>query len=467
MLRPYLPSIPETITVHLGSPSSPAQNVTTDFASYIKNVASSEIYPTWDEAALRANILAQISFALNRVYTGYYRIRGYDFDITNDISRDQSYVYGRDVFENVSRIVDEIFNSYIRRQGTVEPLFAVYCDGVEVTCNGLTQWGSQQLAEQGYSTMDILRYYYGDDIELVTDVPVGGSGLPEPLTVLQPGSAGPNVQLLQVRLNRIAQDYPAIPKIYPTDGVFGPDTERAVRAFQETFNLSPDGIVGNATWYRVSAIYNAVKRLNELTSEGLRAEEIATQYPISLGPGSTGNNVRVLQYYLSYVAQFMNTGPSVEIDGTYGPATERAVRAYQQAYGLPVDGIVGELTWDSLYRTYLGMVESIPLIYEEGAVVPFPGIILKVGSEGDDVRLLQNYLNYIARTYTNIPTVNVTGYFGTATANAVEAFVREFGLPVSPTSVNSTLWKAITDVYQDLYFGNRASEGQYPGYTVS
>lgn len=463
----FLPSIPETVTVHLGSPSSNAQNVTTDFASYIKNVASSEIYPTWDEEALRANILAQISFALNRIYTQYYRNRGYSFDITNDTSIDQAYVYGRDIFENVSRIVDEIFNSYIRRTGTVEPLYALYCDGVRVSCGGLSQWGAQSLAQQGLSAMEILRRYYGDDIELVTDVPVGGSGVPAPRVPLRSGSSGPAVQLLQIRLNRISQDYPAIPKIYPTNGVFGPDTERAVKAFQQTFNLSDDGIVGNATWYRVSAIYNAVKRLNELTSEGLGVEEVSTRYPISLGPGSEGSNVRILQYYLNYVAQFLDAVPPVSIDGSYGPATERAVRAFQQAYGLTADGIVGEATWDALYRAYLGFVAEIPLIYREGVVLPFPGTILTVGSEGEAVRLLQSYLNYIARTYTDIPTVNVTGYYGAATSAAVEAFVREFGLSLPDTSVNSALWQAIGDVYQDLYFGNRASEGQYPGYTVN
>ena len=464
---PDTPIIPQYITVHLGPPTSNAENVTVSFADYIKNVASSEIFPTWDEAAIRANILAQISYTLNRVYTEYYPSRGYNFDITNDISIDQSFVYGRDIFQNISQIVDEIFNSYLRRRGTVEPLFAVYCDGIEVSCDGLSQWGSQNLAEQGLSYVDILRRYYGDDIEIVSNAPIGGNTPSAPLVPLRQGSSGPDVQLLQIRLNRIATDYPAIPKIYPTDGIFGAETEEAVRAFQRIFNLTEDGIVGNATWYRINAIWTAVKRLSDLASEGLRIEEITSDFPPALGLGDSGNQVRVLQYYLSYVAQFIDTIPTIAIDGSFGPSTERAVRAFQRTYGLREDGIVGELTWDALYNAYRGFVASVPLVYQEGQTLPFPGVILKVGSEGEDVRVLQNYLNYIAKTYTGIPTVNVTGFFGNATANAVNAFTREFGLDVNPSTVNSVVWNAITDVYEDLYLGGSAAEGQFPGYTVS
>ena len=463
---PEIPTIPEYITVHLGPPASNAENVTVSFADYIKNVASSEIYPTWDEDAIRANVLAQISYTLNRVYTEYYRSRGYPFDITNDISIDQSFVYGRDIFQNVSSIVDEIFNSYLRRRGTVEPLFAVYCDGVEVNCDGLSQWGSQSLAEQGLSYVEILRRYYGSDIEIVSNAPVGGNTPSAPLVPLRRGSSGPDVQLLQIRLNRIATDYPAIPKIYPTDGIFGPETENAVRTFQRTFQLTEDGIVGNGTWYRVNAIFNAVKRLNDLASEGLRIEEITSEFPQTLRTGDSGNSVRVLQYYLAYVAQFIDTVPTVAIDGSFGPSTEAAVRAFQRTYGLTEDGVVGELTWDALYNAYLGFVASIPLVYQEGVTLPFPGIILKVGSEGEDVRVLQNYLNYIGRTYPSIPTVSVTGFFGTATAAAVNAFTEQFGITANPSTVNSVVWDAITDVYEDLFVGGQAAEGQFPGYTI-
>ena len=465
---PDIPTIPSKVTVHLGAPSASAPNITLSFADYIKNVASSEVFPTWDEDALRANIWAQISFTLNRIYTEYYRSRGYDFDITNDISIDQSFVNGRDVFENISRLVDEQFNSYIRREGNIEPLFAVYCDGVEVKCGGLEQWGSQTLAQQGLSAEEILKRYYGNDIEIVRNVPIEGISGSAPAVPLREGSSGPNVQIAQIRLNRIATDFPAIPKIYPPDGIFGPETTAAVKAFQEAFSMTADGIIGPATWYRIQAIFNSVKRLNELTSEGLTVADISTQFPRALGAGDSGNEVRALQYFLAYIAQYVNSVPPLTIDGSFGPSTEAAVRGFQRTYGINEDGVVGEVTWDRIYNVYLGLVANLPASFTEGQVLPFPGTILRIGSEGEDVRVLQNYLNYIAKTYPEIPTVTPTGYFGTATANATNAFASLFGIEGTlPSTVGAVMWDAIADVYQDLYVGSMASEGQFPGYSVS
>lgn len=266
---PTLPYIPETITVHLGPPDQPAQNVTVPFADYIKNVASSEIYPTWPESAIRANIYAQISYALNRIYTEYYRSRGYDFDITNTTQYDQSFTYGRDIFENISQIVDQIFDSYISRQGQVEPLFAQYCDGIQLQCEGLSQWGTVTLAEEGLTPYEILQHYYGDNIDILMDVPVGEIEVSVPPYPLQRGSIGDDVRQLQIRLNRISANYPAIPKISPVDGDFGIETEEAVKEFQRIFNLTPDGIVGRSTWYSILRIYNQRQTLvQELNSEG-------------------------------------------------------------------------------------------------------------------------------------------------------------------------------------------------------
>ena len=295
---PNLPTIPEYITVHLGAPDSPAQNITVPFTEYIANAASSEIYPTWPESAIRANIYAQTSFALNRIYTEFYRSRGYDFDITNSTAYDQSFVRGRNIFENIERIVDEIFNSYIRRRGNIEPLFAAYCDGVEVQCNGLSQWGSVSLAEEGYTPYEILQYYYGNDIDIISNAVVEGSSVSAPQFPLSVGTSGDRVRILQLRLNRISDNYPSIPKVATIDGIFAEDTEAAVVRFQEIFGLSPDGIVGNSTWYAVNRIYNAVKRLNELDSEGIRLEEVTKQYPGALSFGSRGLGVRNLQYFL-------------------------------------------------------------------------------------------------------------------------------------------------------------------------
>ncbi len=463
---PNVPTIPETVTVHLGRPDQAAPNVTVTFPDYIKNVASSEIYPTWPDEAIRANVLAEISFALNRVYTEYYRNQGYDFDITSSTGADQSFVYGREVFGNVSEIVDEIFNSYIRRRGFVEPLFAVYCDGVTVVCDGLSQWGTVSLAKDGLSAMEILKTYFGSDIELVTNVPVGATGSAPPVP-LRDGSAGPYVETLQTRLNRISANYPLIPKIYPANGFFGQTTENAVKAFQSAFDLTPDGIVGPATWYRIQNVYVGVKRLSDLNSEGLTFEEITTSLPETLSRGDTGELVFNVQYYLSYIGEFIDSIPVIGIDGNYGILTENAVKAFQETYGLPVTGVIDAVTWYYMYNVYSGIIENIPLIYTEGVTVPFPGVVLQIGSDGNAVRLLQNYLNYIAGSFSDIPEVPVTGYYGTQTENAVTRFQNLFGIAGDRGVVTGLTWKAITDIYDDLYFGRIAAEGQYPGYDLS
>ncbi len=348
------PYVPENITVHLGSPSSNAANVTVSFSDYVKNVASSEIYPTWDDNALRANILAIVSYALNRVYTEFYRSRGYDFDITNNTAYDQAFVNGRNFFDNVSQIVDELFNDYLRRPGFVEPLAAKFCNGTTVTCEGLSQWGSQNLAQQGYSFEQILRSYYGN-VEIVPNAPVRGIRSSYPGTPLRQGSTGPSVVVVQTSLNRIAQDYPAIPKISVVDGIFGSRTENSVRTFQQIFDLTPDGIVGPATWYRIVRLYTAVTRLSELRSQGQQFYAINWSPPTALQIGSTGDKVKFLQYMLSILAAFIPSIPSVEVDGIYGPTTRTAVLAFQRRYNLPETGTVGETTWDTLYDQYSGI----------------------------------------------------------------------------------------------------------------
>lgn len=348
------PYIPEFITVHLGAPSSNAANVTVPFADYVKNVASSEIYPTWDESALRANILAIVSYALNRVYTEYYRSRGYDFEITNVTEFDQAFVSGRSYFENISRLVDELFNDYLRRPGFVEPLAAKFCNGTTVTCQGLSQWGSQNLAQQGYSYDQILRSYYGN-VEVVTNAPIQGITSSYPGTPLRRGSSGPSVVVLQVSLNRISQNYPAIPKIPVVDGIFGSQTEASVRAFQQIFSLTADGIVGPATWYRIVRLYTAVTRLSELRSQGQQFYAINWSPPTTLQTGSTGDKVRQLQYMLSVLSNYIQSIPPVTVDGVYGSATRSAVLAFQRRYRLPETGTVGETTWDTLYDQFSGI----------------------------------------------------------------------------------------------------------------
>ena len=349
-----IPFVPQNITVHLAGPDTPAANVTIPFSDYVKNVASSEIYPTWEESALRANILAIVSFALNRVYTEFYRSRGYDFDITSSTAIDQAFVNGRSYFENISRIVDELFNDYLRRPGFVEPLAAKFCNGTTVTCEGLSQWGSQNLALQGLNSMQILRSYYGN-VEIVNDAPIMGLTSSYPGTPLRRGSAGPNVVVIQVALNRISQNYPAIPKLATVDGIYGSRTEASVRAFQEIFGLTPDGIVGKATWYALVRLYTAVTRLSELRSQGQQFYSVNWEYPDALVQGARGEKVRLLQYMLAVLAEYIDEIPTVTIDGIFGPATAETVRAAQRWLGLPVTGTVNAVTWDEIYDQYSGI----------------------------------------------------------------------------------------------------------------
>lgn len=358
-----LPYVPQRITVHLGTPNSNAQNVTVSFPDYVKNVASSEIYPTWDESALRANILAITSFALNRVYTEFYRSRGYDYDITNSTAFDQYFVNGRSYFDNISRLVDELFNDYLRRPGFVEPLAAKFCNGTTVTCEGLSQWGSQNLAQQGYTSTEILDSYYGN-VEIVNNAPIQGITASYPGTPLRRGTTGPSVVTVQASLNRISQSYPAIPKIPTVDGIFGSRTEAAVRKFQEIFNLTPDGIVGPATWYALVRIYVAVTRLAELRSQGQQfyANSWATTNPIE--QGDTGIKVEHLQYMLSVLSAYIPEIPPVTIDGIFGNATRAAVIAAQHRFGLPQTGIVDFATWDEIYDQFSG-IENTTLRGEE------------------------------------------------------------------------------------------------------
>ena len=462
---PQTPIIPQSITVHLGPPDTEAENVTLPFLDYVANVASSEIYPTWPESAIRANMYAQISFALNRVYTEYYRTRGYDFDITSTTAYDQFFVNNRDIYDNLRQIAGELFNDYIRRVGSVEPLFAQYCNGTTVTCNGLSQWGTVELAEQGYTPFEILQFYYGDNIELVRNAPIAGNNPSAPEIPLRLGSTNNDVRTVQIRLNRIANNFPSIPKILENDGIFGTDTEAAVKRFQEIFNLTPDGIVGPTTWYTIQNIYIGVKRLNDLNAEGITLGEVTQQFPNVLQLGDTGNDVRNMQYYIAYLSQYYNTIPPIAIDGVYGESTQSAVRDVQYTFGLPVDGIMGAQTWDRLYRAYLGIVNTVPLELVAGSAVPFGGVPLRIGADSESVRLLQEYLNVIAESYPEIPQINPTGYFGPRTQEAVIAFQSQFGLPTTGI-VNAVTWTEIAELYEALSIGNQLQDGQYPGFAV-
>lgn len=373
--------IPNPITVHLGSPSAAATNVQVSFPDYVKNVASSEIYPTWPDASLRANIYAIITFALNRISTEWYRSRGYNFDITNSTAYDQNFIYGRNIYESISRIVDEIFNEYVRRPGQTVPYFTSFCNGTTATCSGLSQWGTVTLADRGFSPLQILRSYYPRDVEIAETNIITGVLSSYPGTALRTGSTGLDVQTIQTYLERIRRNYPAIPRITDAEGVFGESTRAAVTKFQSIFNLTPDGVVGKATWNKLSYLYTSVTKLAELNSEGTSLG-IGTVPPSSvLRVGSSGQDVITLQYLLNMAAEFDPTIPAPVQDGRFGRGTQQSVEAFQRGAGLVPDGVVGPLTWQALYQTYLGIENVIP-------PSPDTGYIEYIVRSGDTLWLL-------------------------------------------------------------------------------
>ena len=453
--------IPKNITVHLGKPAASARNVTVSFRRYIANVASSEVYPTWPESALRANIHCQISLALNRIYTEWYPSRGYSFNITNSTSYDQYYVHGRTVFEVMVRITDDIFNTYLRKRGTVNPYYSEYCDGKSVTCPGLKQWGTVTLANNGRSALQILRYYYGSDIEIVRTSNIQSIPQSYPGSPLRQGDSGTAVFTLQRQLNRITKDYPFLGKL-TVDGVFGSRMAATVRAFQKQFNLTADGVVGRQTWYKISYIYVSVKDLAELTSEGETSSGTlsdGTWGGTVLRTGSTGSAVEQLQFWLNTLAQYESAIPSVTVDGVFGSGTAAAVRAFQRKYGLTVDGVVGRTTWTEVYDQFRS-IQS-----DNGTPNAYPGTALREGSSGQNVRLVQFWLKIARTVYTSLANVTVDGKFGSATAAAVRRFQSYFGL-TSDGVVGRITWNKLYEVYNDIankLLSSSLRPGEYPG----
>ena len=453
--------IPKNITVHLGKPAASARNVTVSFRSYIANVASSEVYPTWPESALRANIHCQISLALNRIYTEWYPSRGYSFNITNSTSYDQYYVHGRTVFDVMVRLTDDIFNTYLRKTGTVNPYYSEYCDGKSVTCPGLKQWGTVTLAKQGKTPLQILKYYYGSNIEIVRTNNIQAIPQSYPGSPLRQGDSGTAVFTLQRQLNRIAKDYPFLGKL-TVDGVFGPRMASTVKTFQRQFNLTADGVVGRQTWYKISYIYVSVKDLAELTSEGETSSGTLSDGSwggTALRTGSTGSAVEQVQFWLNTLAQYESALPSLAVDGRYGAATASAVRAFQRRYGLTVDGVVGRETWNAIYNEFRS-IQS-----DNGTPNAYPGTALREGASGQNVRLVQFWLKIAHTVYSRLNDLTVDGRFGAATTAAVKRFQTYFGL-TSDGVVGRTTWNKLYEVYNDIankLLSSSLRPGEYPG----
>lgn len=443
-----LPTIPEDIMVHLGPPDSNAENILVPFPYYIKNVASSEIFPTWPTSAIRANVLAIITFALNRVYNEWYRSKGYDFDITSSTAYDQKFIPDREIYDNISLVVDDIFDSYVRKKGTVGPYFTAFCNGTTVTCGGLSQWGTVSLAEQGKNSFEILQNYYGNDIEIVSDVIVKDPDFSYPGTPLKLGDIGNDVARIELQLNRIADNYPAIPKIN-VGGVYGPETQASVKKFQEIFNYEPTGIVDKSTWYAINYIFTSVKELGELTSEGLKYEDLFRPFDTELQLGDKGYEVTALQYYLNLIGNTYMSVDATEITGVFDNQTEKAVKQFQTLVGLEPTGVVKLTTVREVQNIYNRIVDSIPPEKIELYPDLYPGFVLSLGSTDPNVTKIQRDLNLITQNDTTIPFVEITGVYDEQTDKAVRVIQERYGLPINGI-VGPVTWYRIIQLYRTL-----------------
>lgn len=436
--------IPENIRVHLGPPGANAETVSVPFIDYIKNVASSEIYPTWPTNSLIANVIAQVSLTLNRLYTEWYPSQGYNFDITSSTAYDQYYVHERGIFEAIDTVVDGYFTNYLARQGYLEPLFAEYCDGASTNCDGMSQWGTVALARKDYTPLQILQYYYGNEVELrqaqvQEAVP---ESFPGDLTL---GSSSQEVLDLQNRLNRIAIAFPSLPFIIPADGRYGDATALTVRAFQRLFRIAETGNVDRETWYRIQYIYTAVKKLAELGSEG-EFPQTDTFPGRNLQLGSRGTEVLRIQRYLKFISDELGTDmiPAPDTDGVFDSPTQSAVRAFQSYYGLVQTGSVNEATWNAIVTTFFALGGG-----EASNLRPYPGTPLRRGSTGNDVSWLQTMLNAVSTVDLDMPMLQADGIFGPLTEANVRRYQRNYGL-TEDGIVGPLTWESLTREYSRI-----------------
>ena len=439
------PIVPNNITIHLGKPDEAARNITVSFTDYISNVAASELYPTWPKAALTANIYAITSFAMNRIYNEWYRSKGYNFDITSSPIYDQAYVENRSTYENINNIVEEVFNDYIVKGNQIQPYFTRYCDGRKTTCDGLSQWGSVSLANQGKTPIQILRYYYGNDIAIKYDAPVGDAKEGFPGFDVGPGSFGNPVLAIQRDLRRIKKNYPAIPDITTTLGIYDTETENAVKKFQEIFNLPITGIVDKATWYRIKYIYTSVKKLSDLYSEGLSQEEATFLYNDELKYGDTGIEVEYIHYFLDAIAFLDSDIPRLPTNSIYTNNTETMVKAFQQKYNLPVTGVFTYADYKVLIDVYDNILKSFPKEYQDYVNELYPDYFLTRGMSGDDVRRLQKFLLAICRFDHSIPGVRVNGKFDELTEKSIKKIQNDYGFDINGI-VGPLLWRKIVEL---------------------
>ena len=439
------PVIPNTITVHLGAPNEAARDIVVPFSDYITNVSSSELYPTWPINALKANIYAIISFSLNRIYNEWYKSKGYNFDITSSPIYDQTYILDREVYENIQTIVEEIFSDYVVKGEQIQPYFTRYCDGRKTTCEGLSQWETVSLSNQGKSPLQILKYYYGNDIRIVEDAPVGDNTFGYPGYVNRIGSVGNPVSAIQRDLRRIRKNYPAIPKIENAIGIYDKQTEEAVKKFQEIFSLPITGNVDKATWYKIKYVYTSVKKLSDLYSEGLSKQEATFLYKDELKYGDTGIEMEYIHYYLDAISFVDPDIPHLKTNSVFNDNTKSMVMAFQRKYGLPVTGVITYTDWNVLREVYDKLLMSFPKEYSVYIKELYPDYFLSRGMSGEDVKRLQEFLLIICNYDKSIPGVRVNGIFDELTENSVKKIQDDYGLGVTGL-VGPFSWKKIVEL---------------------
>ena len=451
--------IPNFITVHLGRWESQAPNVRVPFINYIKNVASHEIFDTWPEQTIIANVYCIVSLTLNRVFTEFYRKRGQNFDITATTHMDQKYTHYGTIGVRISNIVDRIFNNYLGIVGHLEPFLSLYNDGVVANFPGrLSQWGSFfDGRDRGMNAWQIIRKYYSQNLELRQCDFFSGPLESWPGAPLSQGSQGEAVRTLQRYLNRVLGRYTDV-IINPVDGVFGPSTRRSVILFQQIYNLQQTGVVDRATWYQIGRIYGIEKALWEMNSEGIRIGIGTTPPTVVIREGATGTRVTELQFLLDFIGLYYDEIPFVAETSRFDRLTADGVRAFQRLFGLTVDGVVGPATWRKLYEVYWGIVNNTPAPPPTPAppnppnMPPYPGTVLRLGARSDSVRLMQQALNRIHEAVPGIPLVPEDGVFGEQTRDAVMAFQRIFGLSVDG-AVGPITWERLMREFLDLQPG--------------
>lgn len=445
-------TVPRTITVHLGNPDQEAENVTVPFLDYIKNVGSSELYPTWPENAIRANIYVITSIAMNRIYTEWYRSRGYDFDITNSTQFDQAFVNNRGIFEPISNIADEIFNQYIIREGQIQPLYTTFCDGRVSQCSGLHQWDTVDLANQGYSPFEILQYFYGKNIRIIT-APVGDIDIFYPGEPIVLGDSSIDVLRMQLNLDRIRLNYPAIPQINPLNGYFNESTEAALIVFQQVFKLPVTGVIDQATWYMLRYIYAAVTKLAELTAQGDFVNLLLEITNDTSLEGDKHPRVELIQYALNVLSVYYPNIQGVAITGIFDEQTREQVIQFQKTMGLAPTGAVDKETYDLLTSNLFGILDTLP---PESVFLPrlrWPGIEYNLGDEGPSIYILQEMLSYISLIIPIMPFIEPNGILDNKTQQAITVFQEMQNL--EPTGVvDEETWNEIVTIYRKQRYGN-------------